>query len=212
MPSNALKSQIKEARSSAWRTVVVNAAERVFAAHGYDAARIADIVTEADMALGTLYSVLSGKAAILQAVHEDRLADLFTVARAAVGGASQPTEMILRGNAAFIRWLADNPLYLTMNLREGYSWASSARYPSAVQVDAWSDGIQMMAVVFKMGMASGSIRPGDPETCARLVSAMQQVHVTRWAEADGQIALEDAISDLNSLVARSFFVGESHVG
>lgn len=51
------------------RAAVLAAAEKQFAAKGYEATSIADIAAEADVAVGSVYRLFADKAALLEALH-----------------------------------------------------------------------------------------------------------------------------------------------
>ncbi len=163
------------------------------------------IVSEAGLALGTVYKLFAGKLALYQAIHEDRLRDLFAVAAGSLDAAADPRRMLLDGTRAFVRCMADHRTYLELNLREGYSWAVPTRYASASRVEVWERGTALVAAIFQQGIAAGSLGAGDPETQARLLSAMQQVYITRWADAAGALDLDVVLDELEPQIARSFF-------
>ena len=63
----------RNAKTSMYRSLIIDAAERLFASQGYDRTKIQDIATESGVSLGTLYSVFDGKSDIYEAVHDERL-------------------------------------------------------------------------------------------------------------------------------------------
>ena len=69
------KRSVKEARSALYRQLVFEAAEGAFAERGVEETKMEEIAAEAGISLGTLYSVFSGKAELVAAIHEMRLRD-----------------------------------------------------------------------------------------------------------------------------------------
>ena len=201
----ALKTQPKQVRNAAYRRAVIEGAERVFATQGYEETKVSRIVSEAGLALATVYKLFEGKKAIYQAIHAERLSDLYRVASGALESVSDPRQMLLEGTRAFVRWMVAHPTYLQMNLREGYSWSASTRYGSTSQVEVWQRGIALVSAIFERGSAEGSLVSGDPETQARLLSALQQIYITRWANAEGALSLEALLEELDLQIARTFF-------
>ena len=67
---------LKEARQKAYRQVILSAAERVFANYGFEAAKIQMIAEEADVSVGTIYSVFGSKSELFGVVLTHRLPEL----------------------------------------------------------------------------------------------------------------------------------------
>lgn len=198
-------SAAKRARNEAYRKLILEAAEGVFADKGYEGSKIQEVAAAAGLALGTIYGLYEGKAAIHRAVHAWRLGELFSVLKRTLARREKPTRLLLEGNAELMRWLAAHPRYLAMHLRGGHSWGAADAYRSDVQHEAWTEGNAMLAAFFDAGITQGTIAPGDPYAYARVLPAMIQVYVSKWSEAQGALDLEDCIDELNALVARSFF-------
>ncbi|MEM6993660.1 MAG: TetR family transcriptional regulator, partial [Myxococcota bacterium] len=56
-PAENPKKRLLEARRALYRETIIGAAERVFAEHGYDAAKVAAIAKAAGLSLQTLYGI-----------------------------------------------------------------------------------------------------------------------------------------------------------
>ena len=54
------------------RTLILQAAVRVFAAEGYEATRVGDIASEAGVAYGLVYHYFGSKEAVLEAVFREQ--------------------------------------------------------------------------------------------------------------------------------------------
>jgi AcrR family transcriptional regulator len=171
----------KSAKASMYRRLVVDAAERLFATRGYERTKIQDIASSSGLSLGTLYSVFDGKADVLDAIHDDRLGELFDLAGAAVGGEGRAAERLLEGNRVFVRWLTQNRDFLAIHLRNS-AWAFNPTEASERQVSAWHRGIELIAAVIGQAMAEGDAHDGDPVVAARLMVSIQQVFMSAWVE------------------------------
>ena len=172
----------RSAKASMYRTLVVDAAEHLFATRGYERTKIQDIAAASGLSLGTLYSVFEGKADILDAIHDERLGELFLLAGESMAEGERAAERLLEGNRAFILWLTEHPDFLRLHLGTS-AWASSPRGVSEGQATAWRRGIELIASVIEQAMREGDAHEGDPIVAARLMVAMQQVLMSAWVDA-----------------------------
>lgn len=187
-----------------YRTLVVDAAERLFATRGYDRTKIQDIASASGLSLGTLYSVFDGKADILEAIHDERLSELFVLAGEAMATDDRAVARLIQGNRVFISWLTTHPDFLRIHL--GHSaWASSPGDVSEGRVEAWQRGIDLVASVVQQAMGEGDLVEGDAVLTARLVVAMQQVFMSAWVEAGMHEAPSDLSDRIEAQLRRSFF-------
>ena len=67
---------IRERKTALYRQVILDAAESIFAADGYDAAQVTKIAKAAGVSLTTMYRVLPSKWAIYRAVNQRRLTEV----------------------------------------------------------------------------------------------------------------------------------------
>ena len=197
----------KSAKASMYRTLVVDAAERLFASRGYERTKIQDVAADSGLSLGTLYSVFDGKADILEAIHDERLGELFLIAGRAMASDERAAERLLRGNRLFIRWLTEHPDFLRIHLGNS-AWASNPGEVSEGRVKAWRQGIELIATVMRQAMDEGDALDGDPVLAARLMVAMQQVFMSAWVES-GMQEDPEALSDrIEEQIRRSLLRSE----
>jgi AcrR family transcriptional regulator len=176
-----------------YRSLVVDAAEKLFAERGYEHTKIQDIAAESGLSLGTLYSVFDGKAGIYDAVHSDRLSEVFELAGEAMASGDSAAGRLLAGNRSFIRWLTEHPDFLRIHL-EGSTWATNPGDVGEDLVDAWRRGIELIAAVCKEAIEQGDMHVGDPVISARLMVATQQVFMSAWVDA-GMKEDSDSLAD-----------------
>ena len=197
--------RVHAARADMYRGLVIEAAERLFAERGVDDTRMEAIAAEAGLSLGTLYSVFTGKAEIVGAIHEVRLEEVLRRAVESAGDRDAPLAMLLAGVRTYVSFFLEHPSYLRMHLREGYSWAQGSGFAaSGTQTEAWRKGVAMQAALFARGATEGVFYPGDPMVQTRMMIAMQQVQLASWVET-GMTADRDALLDeIEQQVRRSF--------
>jgi AcrR family transcriptional regulator len=210
LPETDNKRSVREARSELYRQLILEAAERSFAARGVDEAKMEEIAAESGLSLGTLYSVFRGKAELVRAIHETRLREVLLRTIDAVRGVDDPAEMLLLGVRSYVEFFVVHPDYLRMHLREGYAWGLGGSVAtSKARTDAWSEGVAMQTALFQRGIDQQTICAGNPELMARMMIAMQQVQLADWVERDMATDPQTLIRDIQDQLQRSFFVSQS---
>src|SRR5215510_9039900 len=74
----------RRARTDVYRQHVFEAAERVFAERGFEAAKLQEISRLAGLSMGTIYAIFPSKTELHRAILEERGRELLTLARAVV--------------------------------------------------------------------------------------------------------------------------------
>src|SRR5262245_43575813 len=199
------KERVRRARSALYRQLVLEAAERIFAEKGAADTKMEEIAGESGLSLGTVYSVYSGKAAIVRAIHETRLAEVLQRTVDVARGVRDPLERLLRGVGAYVEVFALHPEYLRPHLREGYAWGlGDAGASTRAQAAAWREGVAMQRSLFARGIEAGLFHPGDPELMARMMIAMQQVQLASWMEGSMERSPEELVAEMEQQLRRSF--------
>jgi len=175
-----------------YRGLVCDAAERVFAVHGFLHTRMSQIARESGVSIGTIYRVFPRrKDEIYRAIHENRGTALLGRTRA-IGEAAwrqrgDLLDAMLAGLAATVDFFAAHPDFLRLVLREEKGWAGSAERGSTEQTAMWREGVDGIVNAMRSGIAEGLLVDDDPETMARTWVAIQEAHLGRWVE-DGMRA------------------------
>jgi len=217
MASNAARDKLKAARDSAYRELLLEASERVFASTGYDATKMSTIASEAGVSLATVYRFFDGKFALFRAIHDLRGQQMMALAMRYVGSAkrSTPLSAILDGVAAYIHFLADTPNYLRMHLREGGAWSSGGVLRSQEQVDLWNGGVTLTAGMFRAAVEGGEMLDDDPpELMVKTMIAMHQIRLAEWVEAGSVTPIDDVVYAVQRQFLRAFCppsVAEQHL-
>lgn len=195
----------RSAKASMYRTLVVEAAEHLFASRGYEGTKIQDVAAASGLSLGTLYSVFDGKADIYEAVHEERLRELFALTGRAMKSEASAAARLRQGNQIFVQWLADHPDYLRIHLNRGVAWSSGPREAEEGLAHAWHRGIDLMARVIEEAMRDGDLMEGDPIVAARLMTATQQVYISAWVESESDEDPSVLVEQIQEQLERSLF-------
>ena len=100
------------------RRLILDAAVRVFAEHGYHGARVGDIARDAGVAHGLLYHYFASKDDVLRTIFVENWGELIARFRA-VEAADEPAEAKLEGIAKILlRTWRNDPALVTVMVRE----------------------------------------------------------------------------------------------
>src|SRR5882672_2228386 len=105
------KEKVRQARNDAYRDLILEAAQRVFAEKGYAEAKVADIAQTAGVATGTVYGIFPGKEDLYRAIHRENLDEL-AQRYAAIPAHGSVGETLLARSEASTRYLTSRPDYL----------------------------------------------------------------------------------------------------
>ncbi len=200
------RAALRAARRDVGRSHLVDAAERVFAARGYEGARMQEIAAEAGLALATVYGLFPGKGEIYAEVHRVRGRALLDDAAAASAGARSAWEALRLGVGAYARHLAARPAYLKLHLLESQPWALRPRFTSSTQDALWREGLELTIQVFRAAIAEGAVVEGAPELHARLMIAAHQVFLGDWVEGGMRESPAALVERMQAYVERAFGV------
>jgi AcrR family transcriptional regulator len=176
------RKRLADARRAIYRTTILDAAEREFAQHGYDATKVQAIARTACVSLATLYATFPKKWDIYRALHQERLDALMQQVGARVLAARDAFARLRGGLEGYMRFHMEHPDFLRVQLKERVPWGTTDRLRSPEQTRAWEAGLQMMIAAFAEGMRSGVFVEDDPEVCARTATAMSQVRLALWVD------------------------------
>ncbi|NLY93641.1 MAG: TetR/AcrR family transcriptional regulator [Myxococcales bacterium] len=196
------KTNVREARREMYRTLILEAAEKIFAESGFDAAKMQDVASAAGISLGTLYGIFEGKLELFTAIHEERGRELLERASSVTIPLDDPLEAMLMGVRTYIEFLVARPNYLRIHLFEGDAWAFGGRLRTEEQRRQFSLGLQLIADLYRRGMEAGLFFEEDPELMARLMIAQHQVLLADFVERGDDAKLEALIQRAQTHLTR----------
>jgi AcrR family transcriptional regulator len=198
------KREVRRARDELYRQLIIDGAERLFAARGVDETRMEEVAAEAGLSLGTLYTVFAGKADLVAAIHDTRLSQLLAASVEEARGGASTFDFLVAGLRGYIRYFLDHPDYLRMHLREGYAWSGEHAAPTRERAAAWTEGLEMLTTLIERGRSDGDFVCGEPAVEARMLIATQQVQLAAWVEQGMVRPAADVLADVESYVCRMF--------
>lgn len=192
----------REARESLYREHILLAAEAVFAADGFEAAKVQDISRRAGLSMGSIYSLFPGKDQLFHALVERRGGELLGVATDVVERNRDPVATLEALVEAYVGWFHDHPDFLRMHIRTGASWTLE---PFDDERRALSRQIhELQAGMFARGVASGAFIEEDPAWLSAVFSGIDQAHLAHWVAGGMTEARDKLVARLRGLVRRAF--------
>ncbi|HXQ20510.1 MAG TPA: TetR/AcrR family transcriptional regulator [Candidatus Acidoferrales bacterium] len=196
--------EARQARTDVYRQHILAAAERVFAEHGFETAKVQDISKVVGLSMGTIYAVFPSKEDLFRALLDARGRELLGLARDVVARQAPPLETVRALSAAYIDYFVAHPEFLRMHLREGTSWVLTPSAGGNGRAELWRDAHALQADIFRRGIAQGVFVDEDPGFLAKLYSAMDQVVLSDWVTSGMKASRDELVRRLQALVERAF--------
>jgi AcrR family transcriptional regulator len=199
------KEAARRARSEVYRQHVLEAAVGVFAERGFDATRVQEIAQQADLSLGTIYSVFPGKQELYEAIlaeHGQALLALVTAVHERGAPARDALDELI---GIYIDYFVGHPDFLRMHLRSGASWALGPVLGTERQRAYWQRIHELQADIFRRGVRERAFVDEDPDYLAKLFSVMDQVLLADWVARGMSDSRETLAARLREQARRSFW-------
>ena len=173
--------RLTEARASAQRQRVLDAALTCFDRLGYRRTTLQDIVRESKLSPGAIYGYFSSKAEIAATVAEERHRIERRLVTSALGSAD-PLAALLRFVEQYFEWLR-LPEERRRRRIAVQTWAESLHDPAMRRsVESGLAPLTEVTRALRAAQRRGRLRPGlDPGSVARMVLAMLQGFVLQQA-------------------------------
>lgn len=188
---------VKPAGGADKRDLILRAATRVFAQHGFFQSQVADVARVAGVAAGTVYLYFKGKDDLLVSIFERSMGEVIAEGRAAVAGVADPAERLRRiahlhlGRLGRDKHLA---VVFQVELRQ------SVKFMERFSATFLQDYLKLIREAIADGQASGAFRRDISATTATKIffGALDEM-ATNWmlsrrkydptAEADAVVDL-----------------------
>lgn len=162
------------------RARILAAAERIFARHGFFAARVSEIAKEASVADGTIYLYFKSKDDLLISLFESRMKQVNSDLRAAIAG-RPPIEQLRAFIRAYLRMVSDEPAaaeVLTIELRQ------SSKFMKEYDNPEFADFLRLLGGIIADGQARGELDAAIPShVAARMIFGMLDELALAWVLA-----------------------------
>lgn len=162
------------------RERILAAAERIFARHGFFAARVSEIAKEAGVADGTIYLYFKSKDDLLISLFESRMKQVNDELRQAIAN-RPPTEQLRAFIHTYLQLVSDEPAaaeVLTIELRQSSKFMKEYENPEFV------DFLRMLGGIIADGQAHGELDPAIPShIAARMIFGILDELALAWVLA-----------------------------
>jgi TetR/AcrR family fatty acid metabolism transcriptional regulator len=162
------------------RERILAAAERIFARHGFFAARVSEIAKEAGVADGTIYLYFKSKDDVLISLFEHRMKQVNAELRRAIAG-RPPLEQLHAFIHAYLQLVADEPAaveVLTIELRQ------SSKFMKEYDNPEFADFLRMLGGIIADGQARGELDRTIPShVAARMIFGILDELALAWVLA-----------------------------
>lgn len=163
---------VNEAEHAAKRAEILDAAERLLAAKGYERMTVQDVLDEIGMSKGAFYHYFDSKQAVVRAFAE-RLVEQVEQALAPVADAAHRTgaEKLRLLFATALGWKTERKAVMTGLLPVWHSDANAVllRQVELITADRLTP---LVARVLRQGVEEGVFAAADPDRAARVVMAL----------------------------------------
>jgi TetR/AcrR family fatty acid metabolism transcriptional regulator len=158
------------------RDRILTAAERIFARHGFFAAKVSDVAKEAGVADGTIYLYFKSKDDLLISLFERRMRQLNTALKDAIAG-KPPREQLRAFIRTYLQLVHDEPAaaeVLTIELRQ------SAKFMKEYDNVELADFLRMLAGVVTATSLDSAV---PAHMAARMIFGILDELVIAWVLA-----------------------------
>ena len=163
------------------RDRILSAAERIFARHGFFAAKVSDVAKEAGVADGTIYLYFKSKDDLLISLFERRMQQVNETLSNAVAKYKSPREQLRAFTQAYLQLVADEPAaaeVLTIELRQ------SSKFMKEYENPQFADFLRMLGGIIAAAQDKGELTSViPPHVAARMIFGMLDELALAWVLA-----------------------------
>lgn len=183
------------------RERILDAAERVFAAHGFYHAKVSEIAREAGVADGTIYLYFKNKEALLIALFESRMEEVTGRLQRATDAVDDPSEKLRAFITTHLRMVKESPnlaSVLTVELRQSSKFMKEHDNPH------FAAFLKLLATIVADGQTSGAFQDDVPAPiAARAIFGMIDELALAWLLGGGEkFDIVRAANWVDSLILR----------
>jgi AcrR family transcriptional regulator len=199
------RDEARKAKNEVYRQHILDAAEKVFAERGFEAAKVQEISGLAGLSMGTIYGIFPGKLELFTAILESHGKTLLEAVQEQAARKLPPREALHALIEVYIDYFLAHPDFLRMDLRSGISWALGPKGKTETEVRHWQEIHEIQADIFRRGVKNAVFVDEDPAFLAKTFSVMDQVLLADWVGSGMKASRTDLVRRLQTQVERSFW-------
>jgi AcrR family transcriptional regulator len=152
----------KQRERAARQAEIIDAAEALFAAKGFESTTMEEIAEEAEFGKPTLYSYFKSKDELLFLVHMRKHEPKMAALRGAVAEHAKGIEKLRALGLAYYEFYKQNPEYLRMQVYWDYKGLNFDKFGSAVreQYRELESAFAEFCEILRIGARDGTVRAG----------------------------------------------------
>lgn len=160
------------------RERILVAAERIFARHGFFAAKVSDVAKEAGVADGTIYLYFKSKDDLLISLFERRMQQVNENLRDAVAGIASPRAQLETFIRTYLQLVHDEPTaveVLTIELRQ------SSKFMKEYENPQFADFLRLLGGIIAAAQDKGELADAIPaHIAARMIFGVLDELALAW--------------------------------
>lgn len=194
---------VNPVQHAARRTAILDAAQTVIAARGYDAMTIADVLAATEISKGAFYHYFASREALLAGVLTRRVDEWVAAANEAISSSSAPAAQLRElVHALAAAKAADRPLLIGA-MRQVHSDANAAMN-ARLRSAAAERFLPLIIEVVEAGTRSGDFRVESPAAASKVVLTLMQALAEEFARHLIAIATDAGSADAAADDVRAF--------
>jgi len=163
------------------RERILVAAERIFARHGFFAAKVSDVAKEAGVADGTIYLYFKSKDDLLISLFERRMQQVNELLKDAVADIKSPSEQLRTFIKTYLQLVHDEPTaveVLTIELRQ------SSKFMKEYENPQFADFLRLLGGIIAAAQEKGELDRSIPaHVAARMIFGVLDELALAWVLA-----------------------------
>lgn len=200
-------SKAQALRSSFYEATILEAAEEMFARHGFANARMSQVAERAALSVGTVYNAFASKEALHAAVLKQRRTELMKRMTATLGDQDASFERIAEAVRVHTAFCVEYPNFVRLQQGRVNAWSLYTGALSPGERKDFERGLAAAAAVCERAIAKGELISEDPQRMVLTMVAMYQVHIQSWLHEGMTEAAADVAARVIALFRRAFLRG-----
>ncbi|MET0285224.1 MAG: TetR/AcrR family transcriptional regulator [Polyangiales bacterium] len=193
-------------RGELYRSLVLEAAEQEFAAHGFADARVQRVADSVGLSVGTLYNLFESKEGLYEELHKKRATALMEQLVASLNTDAPVQERLANTVRTLTAFAAEHPDYLRMVFQRGNAWSNQSSHSPVLEQRFFQRGVELASALCQLAISRGEMVEDEPRRIVLTLMAVLQAQMASWLDS-GLNEDADAVSArIISLFSRMYAI------
>jgi len=192
----------RRAREKAFRSrLILEAAEQVFAARGFEGASVEEIAGKAEVAIATLYKLFGSKEAVFAALVEHRQDQFLVEVESSAGESTDPRVQLERLVEAIFRYFDEHQqaFRIYLGATQGFPWRIRSSFGERT-FQKYQEFLKFLSTLLRAGIKVGAWPDADPQRLAPAVMGCINGLLTRRHTEQPRLPLTDDVEFATAVV------------